>query len=459
MAEISLDNIIEATGGRFLGRPGISFSGVSIDSRAITGSDLFFAIRGDRFDGHDFLDTALSVCAGAVVERIPVSFDQDKTLIYVKDTLRALQDLAHYIRSRCSIPVVAVTGSNGKTTTKEMLWHVLSSKFRTHRNEGNLNNHIGLPLSIMKLASDDEAMVLEMGMNAAGEIRRLCEIAEPGYGIITNVGLAHIGMLGTQRAVRDAKLEMLQNLGTAVLNSDDDYLMQGVRELKDFEGEIITFGIDSDADVRASDLVPVSGGINFTLQIRNGDNAMVTLRASGTFNVYNALAAAAVGYALGMDAGSMASALSKYRGVSMRFEIIPIAGMILIDDSYNANPGSVTEALRELVHLAEGRRVAVLGDMGELGDHAESAHSEIVHLAATQGIEVFVAVGRMMSRAAEEVFKERENESGLEVYQFGDSDTAAAGISKILRVGDTLLVKGSRSMQMDIIVRSIKNAV
>ena len=243
---LTTDDIIKATGGELLKENHGTFSGVSIDSRTIGEGELFFAIRGERFDGHDFLNEALSKGGGAVVDSRYAAMPDNRVIIYVKDTLRALQDFAHFLRMKMDIPVIAITGSNGKTTTKEMLYSILSQRFKTLKNAGNLNNHIGLPLSLTRLEPDHEVVVLEMGMNAAGEIRRLCEIAVPTHGVVTNIGSAHLGMLGSHEAIRDAKLEILERVEVAVVNADDSFLMQGISEAEKFKGEIVTFSINNE---------------------------------------------------------------------------------------------------------------------------------------------------------------------------------------------------------------------
>ncbi|MDH4028707.1 MAG: UDP-N-acetylmuramoyl-tripeptide--D-alanyl-D-alanine ligase, partial [Nitrospirota bacterium] len=314
MTMLNMEEIMKAIGGELIsGAPG-SFSGVSIDSRTIAGGELFFAIKGEALDGHRFIEKALLKGAGAVVETAPAALPGDRVIIRVKDTLRALQDLAHFMRMRMDVPVAAITGSNGKTTTKEMTYAVLSRRFRTLKNEGNLNNHIGLPLSLMKLSPDDEAVVLEMGMNAAGEIRRLCEIAVPDCGVITNIGTAHIGRLGSREAVLNAKLEIIEGLGAAVVNADDAYLMRGFGKIKNFKGRTIKFAIDNDAHVTAGNLRVTDKGSDFLLCIKDQGCVSVSLAVHGRFNVYNALAAAAVSSWLGMKADEIKDGLEQYRG-------------------------------------------------------------------------------------------------------------------------------------------------
>lgn len=452
MKGLALKEIVTAINGELLSGGVNGFTGVSIDSRTIKDGELFFALKGERFDGHDFLKEALEKGGGAVVNSIPARLTDDKVLIMVKDTVMALQDLAHFWRKRLGARVVAITGSNGKTTTKEMAYKVLSRGFRVERNEGNLNNHIGLPLSLLRVKTDTDVIVLELGMNAKGEIRRLCEIALPEYGVITNIGTAHIGMLGGKKSVRDAKLEILNNLNTLIINADDEFLMDGVRG---FSGRIIRFSIKNKADVIASDIERTERGSSFRLQWM-GQEAWVNLNVHGLFNIYNALAASAIGLAFGLDIDDVKDALSSYQAFPMRFETIDRNGLTIINDSYNANPSSMTEAIHELINIKKGRRaVAILGDMYELGDFSNDAHRDIGRLISEQGIDVFVAVGEMMSVAVEEALKNNR----IQIHRFKDVHDAEREIMNIIEPDDTVLIKGSRAMCMERLVEVIKDAL
>jgi UDP-N-acetylmuramoyl-tripeptide--D-alanyl-D-alanine ligase len=457
---ITADDIIKATGGELLSGNSKTFSSVSIDSRTISEGEVFFAIRGEKFDGHNFLDKALLKGIGAVVDSRPVSLPKDRVMIYVKDTLKALQDLAHFLRIKLDIPVVAITGSNGKTTTKEMVYSILSGSFKTLKNEGNLNNHIGLPLSLTRLEPDHEAIVLEMGMNAPGEIRRLCEITVPTHGIVTNIGSAHLGRLGSYEAVRDAKLEILESLSVAVLNADDRFLMQGVVETEKFNGEIITFSINNDSHVMAKDIQITKRGSYFKLEFKDAGRIPVNLNIHGVFNVYNALAASAVCFSLGIQIDKIKSALEDFSSFPMRFEVIERKGITVINDAYNANPTSMEESLKELVRLGRsGRRIAALGDMRELNDFSEDAHRTLGRKLSEMNVDVFIAVGEMMSLAAEECMKLKGGKSVPEIYTFRDVNDANEDIINIVKHGDIILTKGSRLMQMDKIAGRILDAV
>ena len=466
MANLTTEEIIKATGGKLLSgdlKSPEHFRGVSIDSRTISDGEIFFTLRGQRFDGHDFLKEALLKADGAVVDIEPQEVSEGKVIIYVEDTLRALQDLAHFLRLKQDIPVIAITGSNGKTTTKEMLYAILSKRFKVIKNEGNLNNHIGLPLSLTRIAPDDEVAVLELGMNASGEIRRLCEIAVPTYGVITNIGSAHIGNLGSLESIRSAKLEILKGLTAIVLNADDSFLMLGyesIRRQGSFDARLITFSVNSNSDVRADDVVINGNGSRFTLKLRDGGSISITLNVHGLFNVYNALAASAVCLSLSMSLEEIKTALESYKAFPMRFEVVRWNSITLINDSYNANPSSMKEALKELVHMkGEGRAVAVLGDMLELGEFSGKAHSDIIKIAADMGINIFVAVGEMMSLAArknrEEINQKLGSNSGFAIYAFNNADEAGQNISGIIKQRDVVLIKGSRAMGMERIMERI----
>jgi UDP-N-acetylmuramoyl-tripeptide--D-alanyl-D-alanine ligase len=464
MAMITTEDIIEATGGELLSVKANSFTGISIDSRTISKGEVFFALRGKNFNGHDFLDDALMKGEGAVIGSRHCTIPEDRVIVYVQDTLRALQDLAHFLRMKKDIPVIAITGSNGKTTTKEMTYTILSRIYQVLKNEGNLNNHIGLPLSLAKITPDAQMVVLELGMNAPGEIKRLCEIAEPTHGIITNIGSAHIGELGSLEAVRDAKMEILGGLNVTVLNADDSFLMEGYRSFVESggrSGKVITFSMRNDADVKADNVQPSARGSSFTLKLQNGKRAEITLNIHGMFNVYNALAAAAACLSVGISLDEIKTALESYAAFPMRFEVIKGERVTLINDSYNANPSSVEESLKELARMKNGgRAVAVLGDMAELGEFSEKAHRAVGRMVLSVGIDVFVAVGELMGLAAEEslkaVAKEMKHMMRPKIFEFKTADEAQKNLSNIIRDGDVVLVKGSRVMAMEKIMEDIR---
>lgn len=433
-----LDDILRATGGKLLRGNGTVFSGISIDSRTIRAGDLFFAIRGDRFDGHDFVADALAGGAGAVVSIPPVEPPRGKTIIHVKNTLKALQAVAQFLRSKKHTPVVAVTGTNGKTTTKELISSILSVRQKVLKTTGNLNNHIGLPLCLANMAGDETVMVLEMGSNAPGDIRDLCEIASPTYGVTTNVGPAHLEGFGSLEMVRQTDLEILSYVEAVSLNADDVFLMEGAAG---FPGAVRTYGIDKDADLSACEIAYGREGARFLLVLPRGEKVAVNFRLNGKGNISNALAAASVADALGASPEDIRTGLETFTGVPLRLSVQQHQGMTIISDVYNANPSSMEEALIELDRLKEKRAVAVLGDMLELGSYAGEAHQRLVGRLSALGVDMLIAVGPEMARASSEF-----TNTSLTAK---DSLEAGAVLADICRDGDTILVKGSRGMRME----------
>jgi UDP-N-acetylmuramoyl-tripeptide--D-alanyl-D-alanine ligase len=439
MGRLIIEDIVRATGGTVLsGRTGI-FSGLSIDSRTIREGELFIALKGDHFDGHTFVEKALQTGAGALVQAPSgETHPENKTVILVRDTLAALQDLARFLRTRTALPVVGVTGTNGKTTTKELLSSILGQRQKVLKTTGNLNNHIGLPLCIARMDGDEDIMVLEMGSNRRGDIIQLCDIALPDYCVITNVAPAHLEGFGSLEAVRDTDLEILDYAKIAAVNADDAFLLRGI---KDYKGRLITYGIKSRADVFAKDIMLGTRGSAFRLCFSDKIKISIDLQLSGAFNVYNALAAASVAGALDVGLQDIKNGLESFGGVPMRLEIRDIQGAILIYDVYNANPASMEEALKELVRLKRKRTIAVLGDMLELGAYAEKEHRKLVRLASDLKIDLLVAVGPEMNRAADAF-------EGI-VYKVKDAESARPVLESICDKGDAVLLKGSRGMHME----------
>ncbi|UCG79198.1 MAG: UDP-N-acetylmuramoyl-tripeptide--D-alanyl-D-alanine ligase [Nitrospirota bacterium] len=457
MGTYTLDEILEATRGRVLYRGIEEFSGISIDSRKITSSELFVALRGARFDGHDFLDEALKKGAGAIVNYPPTVPTDGKTIIHVNNTLRSLQDIASYQRKKRDIKVIGITGTNGKTTTKEMLCSILRGHMNILCSSGNLNNHIGLPLNLLKLNSED-VCVLEMGASKRGDIMELCEIASPDIGLITNIGPGHLEGFGSIDTVRDTKMELAEYVGTLIINSDDDMLSEALKTLKGADNKrIVTYGINTGSTVMARNVHAVDlpeGKVSthgFDLMIEGMEPVRINLRMTGWFNVYNALAASAAGYVMGVPLDVIKKGLEEFEGVAMRVEIKEMGGAVVISDVYNANPASMEEAIKELVRLREGKAIAVLGDMLELGSYAEEAHRKLGSWLAGLPIDTFVAVGPLMALAADEC-KQVRNGHVKEVYTATDSDEAKGIVMSIARKGDTILIKGSRGMNMEYIL-------
>lgn len=437
---LKTEYIIRATGGELISGIMGSFAGVCIDSRKIREDELFIALKGDRFDGHDFVGRALEKGGGAIVSNTVFEPVKGKTIIAVKDTLKALQDIAHFLRLQRDIPVVAITGSNGKTTTKEVIASILTTRYRVLKTQGNLNNHIGLPLSLANMRDEDEAVVLEMGASSPGEIKELCNIAAPDYGVLTNISPAHLAGFKDLETVRNTKLELLETAKVAVVNADDLFMMEGV-DRSGFKGTIIRYGIQQQADVYATDIDLHERGSSFTLHLPEDLSIRVDPKLSGMFNVYNLLAAASVGHLFHIDLASIKSAVDSSTGVPMRLQIIELRGVRIISDMYNANPASMAEAVKELVRIGKGKTVAVLGDMLELGHYEEEAHRKLGRLLSGLKVDALIAVGSRMALAA--------SEFPGETYKLPAAAEAGRLLREILKEGDTVLIKGSRGMGME----------
>lgn len=445
MDQISLNEAARAVGGK--NDKDANVSGVFTDSRHPVKNGLFIALTGDKFDGHDFIASLENsgVSAVLVEKDVPTALPK----ILVKDTRLALQALAYHQRSKFSIPVVGLTGSVGKTTTKEMIWYVLSSKYNTLKNQGNLNNDIGMPLTLLRMDSSHEAAVIEMGMNHFGEIAKLTAICRPSMAVITNIGVNHIENLGSRENILKAKLEILQGMQPGsylLLNGDDDLL--GSYENPDFQ--IVRFGIQSDKnDVRAYDIQTEQDGSRFTV-VCGEESAEVFLPVAGLHNVYNALAAIAVGWLLGIPLQNAANALKNYTPEGMRQRVTRIGGVTLIEDCYNASPDSVKAALKVLNAYRGGRRIAVLGDMLELGAFSEQLHRQVGEAVAENDVSLLFTYGVLSAATADEAKKH-----GVAVEHFRDPAALAAAVRGILREDDAVLVKGSRGMHMEKIIEEI----
>lgn len=443
--------ILESTGGELVHGPrNIQFSGISIDSRKIGKGELFWAIRGERHNGNDYLHDALAKGAAGVVSdngTLVSKLSGDVAGIRVGASLTALQRLASYNRLKNSVPLVAVTGSNGKTTTKEITAAILKKRYEVLKNEGNLNNLIGVPLTLLKLHSDHEVAVIEMGMNRQGEIRELTTMARPDIGVITNIGEAHLEGLGHVENIKRAKGELIEAMEgehKVILNADDPALM----ELAQFvRGELITFGFDGKAHIRAEEAeVEWGKGTLFILEA-GAKRIPVLLPIYGIHQLYNALAASAVAYSMGFELEEIREGLEEYEPYSGRMEIISKKGITVINDSYNANPPSLRSAIETMVKLAAGRKIAVLGDMLELGERAPFIHSDLGCFAHEKGVDRLVTLGTLAGNIAEGAVK-----SGMDskrVHSFNDKNELINFLKSEVVEGDWLLVKGSRGMKME----------
>ncbi len=456
MAELSLKDIAAATAGTVLaGEPSRSFRAFGIDSREISAGALFFALRGAR-DGHDFiLDAADRGAAGAVVSREVAVPKPGFALVRVADTVKALQDLARSALAARPVLVVGITGSTGKTTTKEYAAALLGARFRVLKSEGNLNNHIGLPLSLLQLGPDDEVAVLEMGMSAAGEIRVLTAIAPPDVAVITNIHPVHLEFFASLDAIALAKKEILDGArpnGIAVLNADDPLVR---RVAADWRGRRVAFGLGRKAEVRAAGVKSKGyAGLSFTLHY-GGEKAVVRLPFLSLGFLQDFLAAAAVAKAMGLGLADVLARSPGLAPLAMRGVLVRLAGDVhLLDESYNSNPKALEEALRDLVRLPAKRKVAVLADMLELGAEAGAFHRQAGLLIRRLGWDVLVAIGPLARQMAEAATA--DGMPAAAVLTFPDSDAAAAAVPRLVRDGDLVLVKGSRGMKTEKVVARLR---
>jgi UDP-N-acetylmuramoyl-tripeptide--D-alanyl-D-alanine ligase len=440
---------------------GIHATGYSIDTRTLAPGDLFFAIRGERFDAHDFVADALDKGACAAVVAAAKARDllpavHAHPLLLVDDPLIALQTLATAVRRRWGKRVVAVTGSAGKTTTKEAIATVLSTQFRVLKSKGNLNNHFGLPLQLLKLAPEDEVAVVEMGMSAAGEIAALCQIASPDWGVVTNVGNAHAegfpdGIAGVARA----KYELVAGLSphareraVAFLNADDAYVSQFGR---DFPGRAIYYATKyvaaAVADVRAEDIEELGpAGSKFRVATADGESAPVKLALLGRHNVANALAAIAVGVQAGIPLARCAEAIASLKPEDKRGELIEWHGATIINDCYNSNPEALESMIGTLAAVPAGRRILVAGEMLELGRRAAQLHRECGKAAAQAGMDVVIGVRGL----AREIVAGAQAAGGSTKAIFVETPQAAGEwLKQNLKPGDAVLLKASRGVRME----------
>ena len=446
MLKLSIGDIARVVGGNTYPAAAMADAvvpaGYSIDTRTMAAGDLFFALEGERSDGHRFVGAAATAGAsGAVVARpvedAPASFIQ----VVVESPLAALQSLAVHVRGLVDIPVVAVTGSNGKTTTKEMIAAILSPGRKVHKNPGNFNNQLGVPLTILGLDENAAVLVTELGSNHVGEIMELASWARPDVGVVTNVGRAHIGLFGSIENVVREKTDLLRVLppsGRGVVNADSPAVLQTAKEIG---VNIVTYGIEAACDFRATNVeMTAAPGSRFDVC-----GTTVSLRAPGVHNVYNALAAIATGTLFDVTPREAARVLEEFEPV--RVAIKREGGVTVVDDTYNANPDSVVAVLGVLGTLDAERRVFVMGEMLELGDFAAELHREVGTGVAASGLDYFFGVGGAVWDAIDAARKAGmpEDRAGY----FADKETACSFLSRFIKSGDAILVKGSRATGMD----------
>ncbi len=421
---------------------------VCTDTRKIQPGSLFVCLRGERFDGHSFASQAAQLGAAALLVDHPV--DADVPQLVVTDTGKALLQLAGWYRRRFQLPVVGLTGSVGKTTTKEFIALVLGAKYNTLKTQGNLNNEIGVPQMLFRLEDSHTAAVIEMGMNHFGEISRLTRAVAPTVGLITNIGVSHIENLGSRAGILQAKLEILEGMAPdapLIVNMDNDML----RTVKLGHRPLLTFAIDDQsADFTATDIAEQGSTTTFTVH-HSAFTQPVTIPTVGIHNVYNALAAMAVGYVTGVDPAAAASALANYVPAGMRQNLVQVGGVQVIEDCYNASPDSMRAALQTLGKLPVRRRYAVLGAMLELGDYAKEAHTQVGKMAAENGIDGVLAYG-----ADAAYIVEAAKQAGLENARLFDTKEALAqSLAQQVQPGDGVLFKGSRGMHLEDVMHTV----
>jgi UDP-N-acetylmuramoyl-tripeptide--D-alanyl-D-alanine ligase len=438
-------------------------TGYSIDSRTINLGEVFFAVRGERMDGHDFLGQAFENGAIAAVvsrEKIPALGASvaasvharpprtygttQSTLIPVEDTLLALQLLAQAVRRLWARPLIAVTGSAGKTTTKEAIAHVLSTRFRVHKSEGNFNNHFGLPLMLLKLQPEHDCAVVEMGMSHLGEITALAQIAQPDTGVVTNVAPVHLEFFKDIAEIARAKYELIESLpqsGTAVLNADDEFVSQFGR---DFKGKVITYGLAPHANVRAEN-VQSKGEQGSVFDVVAGNlRQRAVLPLVGSHNIHNALAAIAVALEHEITLPEAVASLATMAAADKRGQVVRIGNITVINDCYNSNPKALAAMVNALAEMPAKRRIVVAGEMLELGPQGETMHCESGQHIAKKGIDVLVGV-----RGLAEKMVDAAKQKGMRAEFLANADAAGEWLARETREGDVVLLKASRGVKLE----------
>lgn len=461
MKDMTLDAMAKACHGQLIGGNTLQFlnaQGIVTDSRMVQEDYVFIALKGDRTDGHQYIDQVFEDGALAVVseQRLDIS----KPYILVDSTRQALKDLAAFYLSRLRLRVVGISGSVGKTSTKEIIASVLSQKYKVHKTEGNFNNEIGLPLTIFKIREEHQVAVLEMGISDFGEMHRLAAIAQPDIAVLTNIGLSHLKTLGSREGILKAKTEMfdhLQDNAAVILNGDDD-LLSTIPQVQGRSPIFYGIGTDKpqtavygDKNIYATDILNL-GLKGIQLNIHIADECFTArIPIPGTHNVYNALAAAAVGRQLGLSNDEIRAGIETARTIDGRTNLIETGTMTVIDDCYNANPLSMKASI-DVLATALGRTVAVLGDMGDLGENERELHYEVGSHLAAKGIDILFCAGRLVTELARAV---RDHNPKCEIHAFETRDDMLKELLPFLRQGDSVLVKASHFMEFSEVVEEI----
>lgn len=460
MQPISINEIITATNGRLLkGKLDDLILDICTDTRKANAKDLFIPLVGEKFDGHNFILNAYENGVRTFLKNksnnIVLNLD-DVNIVEVEDTTKALGDLAKYYKNKFSINYISITGSTGKTTTKDIIHSVLSSKYNTLKNEGNFNNHIGLPMTIFKLEDKYETAILEMGMSNSGEIKYLANIVDPKIAVISNIGLSHIENLGSQENILKAKLEITSSFAkdnVLIINGDDEYLKKLKSENLDYK--LKSFGFEKGNDVFCVEYEMDENGINLTCSI-DKNNETFFLPARGKHNIYNAMAAIMVGIELGLNLNEIKNGLRNFKPSKMRLDIIKKDSITIVNDVYNASPDSMKAALDILAEYKNNRKIAVLGDMLEMGDYAETGHRIVGHYGKNK-CDIIITVGKNSKyigiEAKEHGFKEKN------VIHFDNNIEVIKYLKNNLNKNDVVLVKGSRGMKMEEIVNFLNDDI
>lgn len=461
MENCKIRELIKAVSGKIIqGDRDCLINRISIDSRTLIPGDLFFALIGPSFDGHDFIIEAfIKGAVGAVICRTVSSLlqseeiDKNKVIVEVKDTLSALQNWSKYYKDKFKTFNICVTGSNGKTTTKEIIAHILSQEFSLLKTSGNYNNEIGIPLTLLQLNKSHKILVVEMGMRGLGEIKTLTNFIPPDFAVITNIGEAHIGLLGSKDNIFKAKSELLQSLdkdGKAIINRDDPYFFKMLEIVKD--KKVYTFGIENRSDIMARNIRMVSDkGLRFTLEVQNDKSREIYFPLLGRYNIYNALAAVAVAFALGIELDLIERGLSSFKPLDLHMQLSNFYNDIkILNDSYNASPLSVKSALETLAEVAQNnRKIAILGDMLELGERTDFYHREIGKEVAKLSIDILITVGQGGKIIAQSSKEEGMAEERVFSFEKNEKINLAKKLLNLIKPGNFVLLKGSREMKME----------
>lgn len=445
--------IMGSNGVLAFGNEDTMINGVSIDTRTIQKDQVYVAIMGESLDGHDFLMKAYEKGVRSFIIDENHSFEkEDSNVIVVKDTTQALLDISKYYKSKFKFSYVAVTGSTGKTTTKDMIHCVLSSRYNTLKTEGNFNNKIGVPLTLFNLNKGKESCVIELGMSFAGEISRLVEVVEPDISVISNIGVSHIGNLGSQENIYKAKMEIVDRFNddnTLIVNGDDKFLCRLKTQKRDFE--ILSFGFREDNHMYCKSYENTADGIEFEV-IMNGESYGFFVPAKGKHNIYNAMSAILVGMKMNLSVDQIQEGLRNFKNGKMRLDIIEAGNDIVINDCYNASPDSMKSALDVLGEIDGKNRIAILGDMLEMGEFAEESH-RMVGKFIDEKISVLLTLGQDSRYIGIEAKDHNEN---LLCHHFEDKKSLMESLEKLLSGNDAILVKSSRGMHMEEIVQYLQ---